>query len=265
MKDNIIKTKNDNDKNKKLNIVSYNICALPYYINILGNPNNRIDAIIKFIKNINADIFCLQEVFDNSIRKKIINACKSTYEIYYSGKSSFYKMNSGLLTLSKFPIIYRKSVPFYNLSGEDYLSNKGVDYITVSLNKVGYPTKITVLNTHLNADAFFSLRVFCLSTRMKQINQIINLLYKIKNTTILCGDFNTDFNIELMEQYNKIIHTTKNAIHSKRLVTFPEENRQLDYIFYLSNKKIKLKKSYKMHHTDTTDNVLELILNSTDV
>ena len=40
----------------------------------------------------------------------------------------------------------------------------------------------------------------------------------------------------------------------------------LDYIFYLSNKKIKLKNSYKMHRTDTTDhNVLELLLNSANV
>lgn len=253
-------------RSEKIKIVSYNICALPYYINILGNPNNRINDIIEFIKKINADILCLQEVFDNSIRAKIINAYKSTYEFYYSGKSSFYKMNSGLLTLSKFPIIYRKSVPFQNLSGEDYLSNKGVDYITISIDKVGYPSKMTILNTHLNADAFFSLRVLCLSTRMKQIRQIISILNKINNTVVLCGDFNTDFNIELMEQYNNIIHTKKNAIHSKRLVTFPEENRQLDYIFYLSNKKIKLKKSYKMHNTDTTDhNVLELILNRADV
>mgnify|MGYP001591126101 CR=1 FL=1 len=257
---------NNKLKNNKLKIVSYNICALPYYINIMGNPNQRVNAIIEFIKKINADILCLQEVFDNSIRKKIMNACKDTYEIYYSGESSFYKVNSGLLTLSKFPIIYRKTVSFNNLSGEDYLSRKGVDYITISMNRMGFPPKLTVLNTHLNADAFFSLRVFCLSTRMKQINQIIKLLNKIKNTTILCGDFNTDFNIELMEQYNNITNTKKNVIHSKRLITFPEENRQLDYIFYLSNKKIKLKKSYKMYHTDTTDhNVLELLLNSANV
>ena len=249
--------------NNKLKIISYNICALPYYINIFGNPHSRVDGIINFIKKLDADILCLQEVFDNSIRKKIIEACKDIWEIYYCGNSTIYNMNSGLLTLSKFPIIYRKTVAFNNLSGEDYLSNKGIDYITVSVNRQGFPKKITILNTHLNADAFFSLRVLCLSTRIKQINQITKLLYQIKNTAVLCGDFNTDFNIELINEYNNIINTRKNVIHSRRMVTFPDEKRQLDYIFYLSNKKIKFKKSYKMHKTDTTDhNVLELLLHA---
>jgi endonuclease/exonuclease/phosphatase family metal-dependent hydrolase len=245
----------------KLKIISYNICALPFYINMFGNPHNRINDIIEFINNINADILCLQEVFDNSIREKIIDVFKGTYEIYYKGHSSLYKMNNGLLTLSKFPIIYRKTIIFNNLSGEDYLSDKGIDYITISVKKKGIPSKLTILNTHLNADAFFSLRVFCLSTRIKQINQITQLLARIKNTTVLCGDFNTDFNIELIDEYNNIINSRKNSIHSNRLITFPDEHRQLDYIFYLSNSKIKFKNSYKMHKTKTTDhNVLELLL-----
>ena len=34
-------------KNNKLKIVSYNICALPYYINIMGNPNNVFPFTLK--------------------------------------------------------------------------------------------------------------------------------------------------------------------------------------------------------------------------
>jgi endonuclease/exonuclease/phosphatase family metal-dependent hydrolase len=250
-------------KNNKIKVVSYNICSLPYYINIFGNPRARINNIIKFIDNIDADILCLQEVFDNYIRTRLIRAFNKKYYMYYGESSVFYKMNNGLLTLSKFPIIYKKTIKFNNLSGEDYLSKKGIHYITVTVDRPGFPSKLTILNTHLNADAFFSFRVLCLSTRTKQLNQIIQLLNKINNNVLLCGDFNTDFNIDLIEEYNNIINTKKNSINSKRFVTFPDENRQLDYIFYLSNKKIKLKKNYKMYPTDTSDhNVLELLLTS---
>ena len=54
-------------------IISYNICALPYYINLYGDPHKRINNIITFLKRVNADVICLQEVFDKKIRKKIIN------------------------------------------------------------------------------------------------------------------------------------------------------------------------------------------------
>lgn len=248
-------------KNNSLKIISYNICALPYYINILGNPRKRIKGIINLINNLDADILCLQEVFDNNIRKCLIKEFNSKYNIYYKGRSYLYKVNSGLMTFSKFPIIYKKTIKFLNLSGEDFLSDKGVDYITIKLKKKGYPSKITVLNTHLNADAFFSLRYLCLSARIKQINQIIEYVKSIKNTIVLCGDFNTDFNVELLDKYFDIINSNKNSIHSKRLITFPEEKKQLDYIFYLSNKKIVINKKYKTYNTKTTDHkVLELLL-----
>ena len=49
---------------KKIKIISFNICAIPWWGNIFGDPINRIDKIIEFLEKKNPDIICLQEVFD---------------------------------------------------------------------------------------------------------------------------------------------------------------------------------------------------------
>ena len=56
-----------------MKILSWNIACLPNYCNIFSNPIDRIPRILSIIEKHDADIICLQEVFDKKIRKIIID------------------------------------------------------------------------------------------------------------------------------------------------------------------------------------------------
>ena len=58
----------------KLKILTWNIAALPRLINLFGNPSERINGIIEYLKEVDADIICLQEVFDNKIQPRRLHS-----------------------------------------------------------------------------------------------------------------------------------------------------------------------------------------------
>ena len=67
---------------QKIKIISYNICGMPWWINLFGDPYDRIDKIADFLIKTNADVICLQEVFDNGLL--IILKSKLPNYNYYS-------------------------------------------------------------------------------------------------------------------------------------------------------------------------------------
>ena len=69
--------------NAQLKILTYNICALPNWLNQFSNPKKRIDKIISFIIKINADIICIQEAFDKKIVIKLISELPNYYYCHY--------------------------------------------------------------------------------------------------------------------------------------------------------------------------------------
>lgn len=231
-----------------LKIISYNICALPKWLNQFSNPFKRIDNIITFLNKTDADIICLQEVFDKNIMSRLMVELPKYYFCHYPIKSSII-MNSGLVICSKFPILSRGRETFKDACGEDRFSEKGLIYITVKIrNKIH-----TVINTHLNADAIFSSVKYSQEIRMKQMKQVLHRMTQYRNDVILCGDFNIHlYNNNVKDIIDEITTFKKYCIKSKKMITFKEENKQLDYIFYLSNNKVPFKYSYKVFKTDDT-------------
>ena len=233
-------------------IISYNICALPYYINLYGDPHKRINNIIKFLKRLSADVICLQEVFDKKIRKKIIDKLSKNYKIYYNEDKSRFKFNDGLMILTKNKILYKKSIKYKNSCGEDSFSTKGIIYITIKHKINNRFKKITIVNTHLNANAIFSTKNICEKVRIKQIKQLNNTLKNIKNNILLCGDLNIDINNNI-NTYKSISSHRKYIIKSDRIITCPNDKKQLDYIFYMSLTKINFVYNYKIYKNKYSD------------
>jgi endonuclease/exonuclease/phosphatase family metal-dependent hydrolase len=245
----------------KLKIISYNICALPYYVNLYGNPHERIHKIIKFIKQQRAHIICLQEAFDINIRKILIKNLDKHYYSYYMNSTSKYKLNNGLMIFTIYPIIYNKYILYNNACGEDRFSEKGTLYCTIKVPTKKSFKKVTILNTHLNADAIFSFKFLCKKVRIKQVNQLRNNIKNIKNDIILCGDLNIDI-IDDIKIYNNITKYKKHIIKSDRYITFPSEKKQFDYIFYMSNNLIHSNYNYKVHKNRYSDHYpIELVFN----
>jgi len=230
--------------NDKIRIISYNICALPWWANIFGDPINRIDNIILFLEKKKPDIICLQEVFDPGILF-IIKTKLAQYN-FYKPKNGNNILNSGLLILSKTKIINSYYEKFTDSCGEDRYSDKGFISITTKINGNNF----TIINTHLNADAIFSTYDTCEETRMKQMEQLLHKFNnKLNCNTLLCGDFNIDFTtISGKKIYKKIKGLTASCVKSKKMITFDDENIQFDQIFYIPKINYNYKCRYKVYN-----------------
>ena len=171
-----------------MKIVTWNIAGLPKYVNLYGNPKLYANQIIQHLKTQTADIILLQEVFSNSLYKKIKAEFEQKYYIFdYKVKRSYKVFGSGLVTLLlKTNFIIKNSFfhTFKKASGEDKFANKG--FLSIGCDN------ITVMNTHLNADAIFSTKRRCLWVRNKQIGEVYNYYNGVEQDCILGGDFNCE-------------------------------------------------------------------------
>ena len=110
-----------------MKIITWNVCCLPNIINLYQNPQYVISNIKKTIQSFKADIICLQEVFDNYCIEKL----KSTfinYHVLYDKKRFGKPINSGLMILSKLPLIDYGFHEYKSKCGEDRMSCKGFLY-----------------------------------------------------------------------------------------------------------------------------------------
>ena len=225
-----------------MKIISWNIACIPNYFNIFGNPINRIPCILKVIEKHNADIICLQEVFDKNIRKIIIDYFKEKYNYYYSVNDTPF-LNDGLLTMTKYEIIDKKSYIFDYTCGEDYLVYKGFHFIILRYENNGKNKDkfISVINTHMNADPLVKIKDDPMLVRTEQLKKIIKTIKENKiNKNLFCGDTNIKFEnvnrvffLNSLKTYNEYMNT-----NTQKIKTF--ENDQLDYIIYYGS--IKLNK-----------------------
>lgn len=196
---------------KIVKLASYNLFMLPVYTKNQYKDERTKLICHKIIPNF--DICCFQEIFTglNSRRKNIIKAAKNHGLKFASipPNPPFFSKhisNSGLLTISKYPILETEFIPFKKHSGVDALAYKGVLYskIEVEDGKI-----IHVFNTHLQAH--YSGRQYTpksdglLRARLSQIIQIREIIDNFckkywenlkencestKQSVILCGDMN---------------------------------------------------------------------------
>ena len=219
-KNNILISDKDLDYSCKVRkIATWNVNGIFILLNF-----NKIIEIIKSINNINADLICLQECFDNNMKHCIINNLKVKYPYHLSGslkKRMIIGEDSGLLVLSKLPIEYVKFHSFKNSCGIDgWFSNKGVLYFCVDGTNYA--------NTHTQSEDLS----FCdmnyennPSTTKKQIYEIIaNSPFGFN--FILMGDLNNTYVCELV-----------NAKQNNDGFTYIDNEKCFDYILPLSNDK----------------------------
>ena len=162
----------------------------------------------------NYDIILLQEVHTclNFRCKYLIEAGVSAglnYHYVTYGPSMFSKhlSNSGLLTLSRFPIIATDYISYTQYSSYDSIIEKGCNYCKVKLN----PNKeLHIFNTHLQSS--FKLNdTEAHLTRISQLSQLKDFIIQKQNNnnipTICAGDFNVNYynKTELKYLYNYML------------------------------------------------------------
>ena len=114
--------------------------------------------------------------------------------------------------------------------------------------------KIYLHNTHIQSDSFIGIYRRCRTIRKSQYDEIIDYFnnFDKEDLHIFSGDLNEDYDDNhfkyLVEHLDFRCHYNKNKI-----VTFPSDNRQLDYIITnIENTILK----YGFEDTDLSDHLI---------
>lgn len=218
-----------------MKFLTWNIACLPKIINLLRNPHQVIHEIIDKLLSENPDIICLQELFDHKVKNIIEDyLTNNNYEIFSSNINYCCLPKNGLLIASKTPIKYRNVLNYKDREGLEWFINKGV--LTIGIQ---HPSgkEILIHNTHMQSDTDFWYTSSSKKCRRKQNIQLQDYLNNFNSSVqFLIGDLNDEYDFisqfAFFKEYN---------VNNDELITFPKNNKQLDYIICNSDYEIKYK------------------------
>jgi exonuclease III len=158
-------------------IITYNIQRMP----LSTKPLKKLYDMLKPYS-----IILLQECFLNLLYDDIQYTFHD-YNIVKGTMSGYRLSNSGLVILSRYPIVSYKFIPFKNNSylSSDILAEKGFLVTTIDINQ----QKVHIINTHLQSNTYRDDYVIA----QKQWNELHEYLKRLNDPWIIGGDFNMPF------------------------------------------------------------------------
>ena len=201
-----------------MKIVSYNIHKGMDVNNIF-----TLKKIIKYLKEIDADIICIQEVIYNQF---IILKQSLKMEAAFAANINRPTLKYGIATFSK-----NKSLNKEHICLKSKTEQRGFLYTNIFSKKYC----IDVINTHLGLDK---------DERIEQLNQIIDYSSGLCKYKVICGDFN-EKNIFISIFNDSAVYTKFQSI-----ATFEKSNARIDYI--LVDKSLEIYK-YKVDKINLSD------------
>ncbi|MBT5095289.1 MAG: hypothetical protein HOM21_13645 [Halobacteriovoraceae bacterium] len=158
--------------------LSYNIWGRPWP---LPSKPKRFPKIKKYLSTHNVDVVGFQESFSRKAKRlKDIPG----FPYYARGNAgSLLRTSSGILTISKHPIVRVERLRYSDCAGTDCLARKGALLTTHLIAGVGL---VDVVNTHLNAAGGDETR----EAQLWQLILFINDQHVSGRPLIVMGDFN---------------------------------------------------------------------------
>ena len=174
-----------------------------------------LNKIIKYLKYIDADIICLQEVLYEQFA---ILKHNLKLDGVFAANINNPALRYGIATLSKYEILENEHV---------FLKSKKEQRGFLYTNVLSEKYCVDVINTHLGLDK---------DERKEQISEIMNYINILKKSKIICGDFN-EKNIFINSFNDSAIYT-----NYQNIATFEKSNARIDYI--LLDKSLEIEKYY---------------------
>lgn len=200
------------------------------------NANNvfTLNKIIKYLKELDADIICLQEVLYNqfAILKQSLKL-----DGVFAANINKPTLMYGIATLSKNEILDKKHI---------FLKSKGEQRGFLHTNIFSKIRSVDVINTHLGLDK---------DERKEQLNQIVDFTNRLRKAKVICGDFN-EKNIFISIFNDSAIYTNNQSI-----ATFEKSNARIDYILVDKSLGIYKYKVDKINLSDHFPIITEIKLN----
>ncbi len=182
-------------KEKNIKILTFNLALLD--IRLFGislvKPakyiQERLEKIPENILSLDADILTFQEIYNKGHQELLIKAFKKDYPFYARSELFGFRMNGGLMTFSKFPIIKSRYVPFVlNTLDEMIVVQRG--FLETSI-EVPYFGRVHITNVHMTSGGAFFDQAAKESQYLRtiQMKQVLRRSQN-KNNVIILGDFN---------------------------------------------------------------------------
>lgn len=196
-------------KNIDKSILTYNIQKFPWALKSL--KDKEIYDLIR-----SHSIILLQECFCEAYDS--LEKHYPDYHICRGNLKGFNLMNSGLVTLSKLPIIDVKFYQYksYNPFSFDMFSEKGFLSVLIDIGGEDNKRYIRVINTHLQSSDFQRYDKNALS-QMKELLEYLKELRDSGVEYIVGGDFNVDIR-DIKGELADI-----NELLSKEVISYPSD------------------------------------------
>jgi|GEM_PF-5106186 len=200
----------------RISLLTWNIWGLPFALGFGSKAPWRYAAIAEKLKSSTYDVVALQEMWD---RKTDVILHQAGFPYAAKGRKMHgLRDSSGLLTLSRYPIIAAETLAFSRKSGIERFVNKGALFTRVAL-----PTgqHLDIYNVHLASapeglNHLFTSGAAAAHIRAAQIEQLdgwINSRRVANIPVILIGDFNT---IEESHEYLLLKQRFSNDLYRAR-------------------------------------------------
>lgn len=196
---------------KEIKIVSYNI-----HSGLNKDMFPTLFDIIDFLRVLNADVICLQEVNESAKAGFQVSSFKEELKMYSHFGANVVELGSnyGLVTYSKYPI---KSENHIYLSSER--EQRGMLHTLINIDG----RKIHIINVHLGLGK---------KERQVQVQELLEFIKKLGNEPyIVVGDFNED-NMPLEDGTLKDV---AKQLDKANILTFAVGLERIDYIFTSPN------------------------------
>ena len=220
--------------------ITYNINVLPF-----SNRGKNYPKLVSYLKNF--DIIMIQESFFTPMKNHAKNSFSESlnnqgYDVLVSPSPNFTNTtqwgDSGLViavNTKKLRILEYEFIPFIHAESIDTISEKGV-LKSIVMDNSG--EKLAILNTHAQAGYVNQWPNDGLheDIRIKQLQQMIEIINDISLPIIFGGDFNfrSEEEIGLIKKYFKYssINSLDAIFTHKEIFTKPEFNNPFDSDHY---------------------------------
>ena len=232
----------------ELRVLSYNIQGLP--IPFFYDHTRYLDIGKKILerKKLGNEphIIAIQEGFHHRV-SELIDIVKYPH-VFYGPKAKGGKVSSGLIYLSKFPILENRKMAFKNCTGFDCMSRKGAHLIKIQIP--GTNLQIKIVNTHMNANDSEYYDPDAAQCRLEQLQEIRDFYWTYdfdhKSADIILGDFNFAYNEYEFTSFEYFMDMKNSAMWCLEAGTCrgedPREDLQIaiDHQFFKNGTDVKL-------------------------
>lgn len=161
----------------------------PIKYELVPHVNERLEAIPTSLMEVDADIVCLQEVYESKHIEFLAQKLSGHYPHYYHHDAKYW-FDNGLMILSKEPFSSVKELAF-RTSGVEKVSRKGA--IVVATEYGGAFEGMLLVNLHFPYGGFGSASQRgrrAVKSRSKTLNDLNEELRDTSKRLVLVGDFN---------------------------------------------------------------------------